>query len=166
MSDSSEPGLRQRTVELVAAGFFALVGAVVIYDSFRTGFKWSTDGPQPGYFPFYIGLFMILASLYQVVQTVRQWSAQSNDEFASREQLRLVLAMFIPIVFYGVGVWLLGLYVASLIYIAAFMVWQGKFSLVKSMSVALAVVVTLFVLFELWFHVSLPKGPIEAMLGY
>lgn len=166
MNEPTKPAIQQRYIELVTAAFFILVGSVVIYDSLRTGFRWSTDGPQPGYFPFYIGLFMVLAALYQAFKTIAAWSKNGDEEFASREQMGLVLKMFIPIVIYGIAVAALGIYVSSIIYIAGFMVWQGKFSWLKSVLVAVGVAAALFALFEVWFHVSLPKGPLEALVGF
>jgi len=55
---------------------------------------------------------------------------------------------------------------ASAIFVAAFMVWQGKYSLLQSSFIGVTLSVILFLLFEIWFLISLPKGPIEAMLGY
>ncbi len=159
-------GIEQRKVEIGTAAFFVLVGCVVIYDSFRTGFQWTSDGPAPGYFPFYIGLFMVVAAVYQIAKTIKNWSAQANDEFASHEQIGLVLRMFVPVIVYVAGVMTLGLYVSSIIYISAFMIWQGKFSVVKSLLVAFGVSAVLFLLFEIWFHVPLPKGPLEALFGF
>jgi putative tricarboxylic transport membrane protein len=159
-------GIEQRKVEIATAIFFVMVGGVVIVDSFRTGFSWTSDGPAPGYFPFYIGLFMVVAAVYQIGKTIKHWSAQADDEFASKEQMGLVLRMFIPIVIYVVGVMSLGIYVSSVVYITAFMIWQGKFSVLKSLLVALGVTAALFLLFEIWFHVALPKGPLEAFFGF
>jgi hypothetical protein len=59
----------------------------------------------------------------------------------------------------------LGIYAASTLFIAAFMMWLGKYGWLKSALVGCGVSVAFFILFEIWFHVPLPKGPIEAMLG-
>jgi hypothetical protein len=56
--------------------------------------------------------------------------------------------------------------VASLIFIAAFMVWQGKYSYFKSTVVGTGISAALFALFEIWFMLPLPKGFIHAWLGY
>jgi hypothetical protein len=56
--------------------------------------------------------------------------------------------------------------VASLIFIAAFMVWQGKYSYFKSIVVGSGISAALFVLFEVWFMLPLPKGFIHTWLGY
>ena len=59
----------------------------------------------------------------------------------------------------GVGQGLfLGLYVASAIYIALFMVILGKYSWIKGIAAALVVNVLFFLMFEVWFKVPLHKG--------
>jgi putative tricarboxylic transport membrane protein len=159
-------GIQERKAEVANALFFIVIGVLAIIDSLRTGFRWSTDGPQPGYFPFYIGLFMIAAASVQIYRTVKTWQQSKDIEFVSHEQFALVLRMFMPSLLFVVGVMTVGIYVSALLYIAAFMVWQGKFSVLKSALVAVCVTAVLFAIFELWFHVALPKGPIEALFGF
>jgi putative tricarboxylic transport membrane protein len=159
--------LQQRWAELIAALFFAIIGSIVVFDSFRTGFRWASDGPEPGYFPFYIGVTLIAGAAWVMFQTLRDWSKDGGSKaFAQADEFRLVLRMFIPICLFAVGVFVLGIYAAAIIYITTFMIWEGKFSWIKSLAVGIAVPLFLFILFEVWFMVPLPKGPIEAMLGY
>jgi putative tricarboxylic transport membrane protein len=159
--------LQQRWAELIAALFFAIIGSIVVFDSFRTGFRWASDGPEPGYFPFYIGVTLIASAAWVIFQTLKGWSKDGGSKaFAQAEEFRLVLRMFIPICLFAAGVFVLGIYAAAIIYITTFMIWEGKFSWIKSLSVGIAVPLFLFILFEVWFMVPLPKGPIEAMLGY
>ena len=49
MSQHSDEGsaFSIRTAELAVAGFFFLLGAIVVFDSVRLGAKWAADGPQP-----------------------------------------------------------------------------------------------------------------------
>ena len=152
-----------RTLEIVTAISFLIVGSVVMWDSSRIGAGWGADGPKSGYFPFYIGLLMNIASGVNLWLAVKSSKA---DSFVSRPQIKLVMAIFLPcLVYVGAMQWL-GLYVASVIFIAIFMRWQGKFSWFKSVLTSLAVVAVLFVMFEIWFKVPLIKGPLEALLGY
>jgi putative tricarboxylic transport membrane protein len=165
--ESKEKTIQMRWMELVVAGLFVLAGAIVIKDSFRTGFRWGTDGPEPGYFPFYIGLILVVGAIWVAVQTLMTWKKEGGEEsFASHEEFSLVLKMLIPTVIYVVVLIFLGLYVASILFIAFFMIWQGKYSYFKSFVVGVSVCAILFALFELWFLVPLPKGPIEALFGY
>lgn len=152
-----------RTLEIITAAFFLVLGAVVMWDSVRSGAGWGADGPQSGYFPFYIGLLMTIATLANLVIALR--SAKSGS-FVSRPRLKLVMAIFLPCLVYLGVMQMLGLYVSSAIFIAVFMRWQGKFSIVKSLLTGLGTSVVLFLMFEIWFKVPLLKGPLEAALGY
>lgn len=158
--------LQMRWAELLACLFFIAIGAIVVFDSLRTGFRWASDGPQPGYFPFYIGIIMVATAAWLAFKTLRDWKKDAGKKiFAQHHEFKLVLRMFIPICLYVIGVVFLGIYISSVVYITAFMVWEGKFSWLKSLSVGFGVAAFLFLMFEIWFLVPLPKGPVEALLG-
>ena len=153
-----------KTAELaVAAGFFAL-GATVVFDSVRLGARWAEDGPQPGYFPFYVGLLICIASLANMVFALRI-PAQRNGIFVERGQLKLVLSVLVPSAIFVALVGWLGIYVAGALFVAFFMRWLGKYPWWKVAAVAIGNSVVFFVIFEIWFLVPLPKGPLEALLG-
>ena len=134
-----------------------------MWDSSRIGASWGADGPQSGYFPFYIGLLMNIAS---VINLILAFKSDKTVSFVSRPEIKLVFAIFLPCLIYVAVMQFMGLYLASLIFIAVFMRWQGKFSIFKSVLTSLIVVIVLFVMFEIWFKVPLIKGPLEAALGY
>jgi hypothetical protein len=85
-----------------------------------------------------------------------------------RVQLRRVLSVLVPAAVYVLAVQFIGLYVASAIYIALFMVILGNFSWLKSIVIALSVNVLFFMMFEVWFKVPLFKGAFDMLsfLGY
>lgn len=162
-NEEDPSAVSNRTMEIVTAAFFLAVGALVMWDSHRMGAGWSEDGPQSGYFPFYVGLLMSVATLVNLFKALRY---RHNTSFVTKGRLALVLAIFVPcLVYLGVMQWL-GLYVASAIFIAAFMRWQGKFSLLKAVGTGLGVSLALFLMFEVWFKVPLIKGPLEAAFGF
>lgn len=152
-----------RTLEIITAVFFLVLGVVVMWDSQRLGAGWGNDGPQSGYFPFYIGLLMTLATLANLVSALR---AKTSASFVSRPKLKLVMAIFLPCLVYLAVMQMVGLYVSSALFIAVFMRWQGKFSLLRSVLTGLGTSVVLFLMFEIWFKVPLLKGPLEAALGF
>ncbi len=157
-----------KTVDAVIAVLIFLMGVIVIWDSWRLGSKWGSDGPEAGYFPFYIGLILCVASAVNFVVAIKD---KSGESFVSTSSLKMILSVMIPTVIYvaligGVGpLPALGIYVASTIFIALFMKWLGKFAWPMTVGVAIAVPVVFFLLFEVWFKVPLPKGPLEAALG-
>lgn len=154
-----------RTVEIIVAVLFLLVAAVVIYDSNRIGFGWAPDGPEAGYFPFYIGVIIAIASVGNLLRAVFSKDL-GQKAFVHRKQFRSVMAVLIPMAIYIGVIYLLGIYVASALFIAIFMRWLGRFGWTKIALVSLLVPVGLFLMFEIWFLVPLPKGPLEAFLGY
>ena len=154
-----------RVMELVVAGLFMAVAAVVIWDSLRVGIGWAFDGPQPGYFPFYIGVIMFIASA--VTFGYNLFTRRPNlKTFVGRTGLKLVLQVLVPCIAYVVLVRWLGLYVAAAIFISSFMVWLGKYSVVRSLVVGISVPLIFFIVFEIFFLIPLPKGPLERALGF
>lgn len=155
---------RFRTAELAVAAFFFLLGAVVIYDSLRLGMRWAADGPQPGYFPFYLGVIICVCAVITFVFALRM-PPEKNGTFVEVGQLKLVLSVLIPSAVYVVLVGWLGLYVSAVLFIALFMRWLGKYPWWKVAAVSVGTAVVFFFIFERWFLVPLPKGPVEAWLG-
>ena len=153
-----------RAVEIGVAAVILLFGLVVATDSYRLGARWGDDGPQPGYFPFYIGLLICISSATILLRALRN-SALSGESFVSRGELKKILTVLVPTAVYVGVIAYLGFYVASTLYIAYFMWHLGKYSWIKIVPVALGVSVAFFLIFEVWFQVPLPKGPLEAALG-
>ena len=147
----------------VALGFLAL-GLIVIYDSMRLGMRWVAEGPQPGYFPFYLGLIICVSALITFALALRM-PAEKNRSFVDVHQLKLVLSVLVPSIVYVALVGWLGLYVSAILFVALFMRWLGKYPWWKVALVSVGNSVVFFLIFERWFLVPLPKGPVEAWLG-
>jgi len=171
---ADDAGISTRTMEIVVALVLLALSALVVYDSYRLGSKWGNDGPQSGYFPFYIGLLLGVASLATLVRVfLTQWRRDGKATappglFVEWGQLKLVLSVLVPAVVYVLAVQLVGMYVASAVYIMLFMRWLGHYSWVKSFAIGFGVSAAIFVLFEIWFKVPLFKGAYDALawLGY
>ena len=170
MESQLEPAGERRgvptfAVEAAVALLVLVMGVVVVVASHKLGSGWTTDGPGAGYFPFYIGLVLCISAAGAMYQALRK---RNTEIFADSEQLRRVLVVLVPALFYVLVVQFLGLYVASALYIAGFMIFMGKYSPAKSIATALIIAVLCFLLFEVWFKVPLAKGSLEplAFLGY
>jgi putative tricarboxylic transport membrane protein len=159
--------LQMRWMELLVAACFMGVSLLVITDSIRVGKAWGSDGPEPGYFPFYIGCLLLGGAAWVILQTLLTWKQDGGREvFAEKHEFNLMLLMLVPSAVFTAAIFVLGIYLASLTFVAAFMVWQGKYSVFKSIAVGLGISAALFALFEVWFNLPLPKGFIETWLGY
>lgn len=161
-------GIRVRSMEIIVALILFALGSLVVYDSHRLGSSWGSDGPQAGYFPFYVGLFICISSAIVFGQAVWGRRISRDAVFVEWQSLRQVLAILIPAAVYVLGIQLIGIYVASAIYIAGFMLWLGKYSWLKSVLLAVIVSAIAFVTFEVWFQVPLYKGAFDPLwfLGY
>lgn len=151
-------------VDAVVAALVMVLGGVVLYGSRKLGSEWTTDGPGAGYFPFYIGVILLISGLGVLYESFNNPKAK-HQIFVDRVQIVRVLQVLIPAVIYVGVVQLLGLYVASAIYIALFMLVLGKYSWIKSVVTALVVNVTFFLMFEVWFKVPLFKGNFDLLSG-
>ena len=153
-----------RWPELLVALFLAGLAALVIADSLRVGAGWADDGPRAGYFPFYIGLALLASSLWIGAGALLRWSRAKT--FATREEFTRVLTVLWPMAVYVLLVRLLGIYVASAVLIGWFMSRHGQHGVATRLAVSLGVPLVFFLVFERWFLVPLPKGPLEAALGF
>lgn len=156
------PATTDKVMECIVAGIIIAGGALVMFDSNRLGFRWGSDGPQAGYFPFYIGLMLCIAGGINLFRGLRD---PYQRTFVTRGQAKLVLLVLIPLALYIGLIAMLGIYVASTIYIAVFMIWLGKYGWVKTAIISLGVSLAFFLMFEVWFKVPLIKGPLETALG-
>jgi putative tricarboxylic transport membrane protein len=155
---------RHKSVEIAVSALFLIAGALVIYDSVRLGSSWGNDGPQPGYFPFYVGWIIVVASLVNLARGV-MLRPEKNKPFVLAGQLKMVLTVLVPTVLYAIAITWIGIYASSILFIGFFMRRLGKYAWWKVAAVSCGVMVAFYFIFEIWFKVPLPKGPIEAFLG-
>jgi len=152
-----------RAAELVTASVLMLLGGVVLFDAVRLGFGWGPDGPRSGFFPFWLALIMVVTCAVILAQAALGGRTKS---FVSREQLGPVLKVLWPATAAVALMHFIGLYVASALYMGFYMRWVGRHSWVMVAVIALGVSVGSFLVFEKWFLVAMPKGPLEQWLGY
>jgi hypothetical protein len=155
-----------RWVEVTVGLVCVVLGLVVVLDSHRVGASWGDDGPKAGYFPNIIGWVLAASGAWIAGQTIYRWKRLAGDVFVTYADFKPVLAMLLPTIAYVILVKLIGIYVASALFIAGFMLFQGRYRWLPTLCVSLGVPGLIFALFEIWFLVPLPKGPLERMLGY
>jgi len=159
---SSNAGPTHRLVEAGVTLLIALFGVIVIAGSLKAGINWGAEGPRAGFFPFYIGIFIVVSSAINLWNGLREGD---DGLFAEWGQLRQVMSVVVPTAIYVGAMPFTGLYVASAVFIAWFMRWLGKYPWVTVLAVAIGMPIVTYFIFERWFLVPLPKGPIEEWLG-
>ena len=166
-SEENSTGVSTHVVDAVTALLVMVLGGVVLYGSSKLGHEWTSDGPGAGYFPFYIGLILTISGAGIFYQAL--FGKKKNTEvFVDKEQLGRVFSVLLPAAVFVLAIQLIGIYVASAVYITLFMVILGKYSVIKSVLLGVAVNAFFFVMFEVWFKVPLYKGSLEPLsfLGY
>lgn len=157
-------GPSHRAVESGLTVAMMVFAGIVIYGSLKAGIGWGDEGPKAGFFPFYVGLVILGSSIFNLVQ-VRMQQTQ-GDLFAQWGQLRQVLAVVIPAAVYVAVMPWTGIYVASAVLIGFFMRRIGNYGWHYILPISIGIPVTFLLIFERWFLVPLPKGPIEYWLGF
>ena len=162
-NETGGAGPSHRSVEIGVAGFMALLALIGIYGSLKVGIGWGDEGPRAGFFPFYVSLIVLLSCAVNLLAAL---TTSGQKVFAEWGQLRQVISVLVPTIIYVALVPYLGIYVASALLIAFFMRWFGNYAWHIAVAVAVLVPVLTFLMFEIWFLVPLPKGPLESFLGY
>ncbi|MGB0086577.1 MAG: tripartite tricarboxylate transporter TctB family protein [Rhodomicrobiaceae bacterium] len=156
-----------RAMNIVVALALMTVSVVVMIASHRLGAGWEPHvGPGSGYFPFYIALFMFVSSTVTLLQQLFLRRSDNGGSFIAYHQMIMVLQVVVPMTIFVVLSIYIGIYISTTLFIGFFMTWHGRYPLYKTIPVAIGVPIVLFLVFEMWFLVPLPKGPFEAWLGY
>ena len=155
----------KKITRVVAPLALLALAALLAFDNWRTGMGWESTGPQAGYFPFYLSVILAGACLWGLARELAA-RRQASETFVTRAQLGRVVQVFVPTLAFCLVTQWLGLYVASFLFIAGFMIFIGRIAAWKSLLTALAFSAAMFVTFEIAFDVIMPKGPLEAALGF
>jgi hypothetical protein len=152
------------SAEIATATLSAGLGLTAVIGALEFGIGWGDAGPEPGAFPFYIGLLVVAASAGNFIQTIAHRHGLQTV-FLDREQAVRVASFFIPMIAFVVIARLLGLYVAAALYLTFVMRVQGKYRLITSAASGVGAAVLFYLVLEVGFQVPLLKGPLEAALG-
>jgi putative tricarboxylic transport membrane protein len=152
-----------KAADLTTAVVLFLLGGLVLVDALRLGIGWGTDGPKSGFFPFWLAVMLMSGCAAIATQAARGTGSQP---FVTPAQAVPVLKVLVPAVALVLAMQFVGLYVASAVYIAFYMRWIGGHAWWLVATLAAGIPVVTFVIFEQWFLVPMPKGPLETWLGF
>jgi len=163
--DDDRPIAKSRNVDIVVLLLLLALAGLLGWDSMRVGNAWADDGPQAGYFPFYLSVLLGAACIFGLVRLLAP-SGASAKGFINRHQFVRVMQVFAPTLAFVIATEFLGLYVASFLLVAGFMWWIGRMALWKSVLTSFLFAIAMFLTFEIAFNVIMPKGPLEAAFGF
>ena len=138
---------------------------LLAFDNWRTGMGWESDGPQAGYFPFYLSIILAAASLYGLVtiflsragcrRNLRHPRPASPRDAGFRSD--------IPVL----PVHAMARALRRELRIDRRLHVDGRpHRAMEIVAYQLRVYAAMFVTFEIAFDVIMPKGPLEALFGY
>jgi hypothetical protein len=151
-----------RSLETATALLTGAFGAAVVVSSLDNGIGWSAAGVEAGTFPFIVGLVILSGSLFNLVQG---W-LHARDIMLRPSELRRLGLLFVPAVVYVGVIPLIGMYLASAFYVFGALAWHKRGSLVFCGAVAIIAALALYLIFELTFQISLPRGALGDALGF
>ncbi|HEY0571331.1 MAG TPA: tripartite tricarboxylate transporter TctB family protein [Enterovirga sp.] len=154
----------RRHLESATAILTGLFGVAVSVSSLANGIGWSSAGVESGTFPFATGLIIIGASTYNLARS--GLLRGSRVQVISRGDLKRSAALFLPAVVLVAAIPLLGMHVASGLYMFGTLVFQNRVPVLRAALASAGVAVCLYVLFDYLFQVSLPVGLLGASFGF
>lgn len=155
----------------IATGLLGLAGVI---GAEELGHGWTESGPEAGYFPFYVGLILIGASLWNLVTAYLKHRAATHhaagggaaeEPFLDRDRARRLGVFIAALLGFVLATLTLGLYVGSILYITWSAWRQGGYRLPLALGIGAGFAVSLYLIFEVIFRIPLLKGPIEPLLG-
>jgi hypothetical protein len=152
----------RRSLETATALLTGAFGAAVTVSSLDNGIGWSAAGVDSGTFPFIVGLIILSGSIFNLVQG---W-LQARDIVLRPSELKRLGILFIPAVVYVGVIPLTGMYLASAGYVFGALAWHKRGSVIFSGAAAIGTALALYLIFELTFQISLPRGALGDALGF
>ena len=151
-----------RSLEAATALTTGAFGVAVAVSSLDNGIGWSTAGVDSGTFPFIVGLVILAGSVFNLVQG---W-LQARVVILVPSETRRVGMLFVPAaVFVGI-IPLIGMYPASAVYVFGTLAWHKRGSLLLAAFSAIGAAFMLYLVFELTFQISLPRGALGTFFGF
>jgi Tripartite tricarboxylate transporter TctB family len=154
--------ISRRALEATTAVLTGTFGTAVVVQSIDNGIGWSSAGVDAGTFPFMVGLIILAGSLFNLTRGALSTRAIALDW----PDLRRLALLFVPAGAFVAVIPLIGMYAASGAYMFGTLALQNRVSIARSVVLAVATPVALYVVFERMFQVSLPHGAIGAALGF
>jgi hypothetical protein len=151
-----------RSLEAATALITGVFGAAVAVSSLDNGIGWSTAGVESGTFPFIVGLVIVAGSLFNLVQG---W-LQARAVILGPSELRRLGMLFVPAAIFVGVIPLIGIYPASACYVFGALAWHKRGSLLLSALAAIGAALALYLIFELTFQISLPRGALGTLFGF
>jgi hypothetical protein len=145
---------------------FVLGAGLLVREALRLPISWTSTGPGAGFFPFWLAAGVVVCAVLILVKTLRRVREGSNEPLVPPHAWKPLLIVFLPMVTIVLLMGSLGMYLGGAIYLAGYMWFVGRHRLPQVILVSVLVPLALFLIFERWFLLPMPKGPLLEYLLY
>jgi hypothetical protein len=136
---------------LLACALAFSAGALKYYD------YWGEGGPGPAFLPFWLGLVMALLALAMLVRNLKDKNAGEAWLPEGKARRRVVAVIVITILFVAL-LKVLGMVVASVLYLAVLMRYLERNPWRLTAAVSLGAAGVNYLVFAYWLKVPFPEG--------
>lgn len=148
-----------RRADIIVALGMMLVGIIALGDAVRLGFGWGMSGPEAGFFPFYMGLGILVCTIFIVVKAIKTYRKDGPGKPLIQEGgLTQILWILIPAIGFFLLTELIGLHLAAVFYLAFNIRVMGKMSWVKVILLSVLAPLSVYIIFDKMFLIPLPEG--------
>jgi hypothetical protein len=148
-----------RRADIYVALGLMVIGLLVIGDAIRLGFGWGMSGPEAGFFPFYMGLGVVICTFFIVLRAIRLYRKEgSGKPLIKAGGLPQILRVLLPAIGMVLLTELIGLHLSTVLYLIFYMGVIGKTPWLKTVAISILVPLVVFILFDKIFLIPLPEG--------
>ncbi|HSB04303.1 MAG TPA: tripartite tricarboxylate transporter TctB family protein [Thermodesulfobacteriota bacterium] len=148
-----------RKADIVVALGLMVIGLLVLGDAVRLGFGWGISGPESGFFPFYMGLGIVICTFFIVLRAIKIYKKDgAGKPLIPKGGTAQILWVLLPAIGVVLLTELLGLHLATVLYLAFYMGVVGRIPWGKVILLSVLVPLVVYVLFDRIFLIPLPEG--------
>jgi hypothetical protein len=155
-----------RRAEIACAVALLILAGVVAREAIWLDIGWGDIGPKGGFFPFWLAVILGSSSLSILAQAVWGSEQRAGGAFVTRPRLRLVLMVLVPIALVVPLIETLGFYLTAFLYLFLYIRWTGQKPWLLTGSISFLFPIAIYLVFEKWFLIPLPKGLVESYLPF
>ena len=152
--------------ETACALVLLLLAGIVAREAIRLEIGWGDIGPKGGFFPFWLAVLLGVASLTILVKSISTRKTDDVKSFLTRQRAGLLLTVLLPIALVVPSIAVVGFYLTAFFYLLLYIWWTGKKHWTVNLAVSLLFPIAIYLIFEKWFLIPLPKGMVEPYLPF
>jgi hypothetical protein len=150
--------MEMRKADSMVALSLLVLAVLVAGESLQLNIGWGINGPEGGFFPFWLAVGLGICSLVILGQAVWRPSLASLQPLVASGGWVPLCTVAVPAVVMVGLTGLIGLYPATALYLAWYMRWVGKHRWPLVLAVSLCIPLGSYFLFDQWFLIPMPKG--------